>query len=146
MKICHEDSAGLMVRNDETGELEDAVYVEHLDGRCSIELFDRVYHALALAKRAAMRAGRGDEVHARWALIRVSRIDGRPTKAVRLHFIDYVPARGKRTEEILGGCTLRLADREMALPAEVDAANDDPEHPLWDTMLPRLHPHYEDPS
>lgn len=142
MKLCHEESDGLSILNEETGQLEEAMHVEFLDGACGVMLYDCVYHALALAKRGAMDEGRGGQVHAHWVLLNECTVGGKPSKRPRLHFADFTPCkRGK--PEYLGGCTLILKAKQLPTPAEVAAANEDPLHPLWD-LVPQLHPNYEE--
>ena len=144
MKLCHEESVGLSILNEETSKLEDAMHVEHSDGRCAVILYDRVYHALALAKRQALREGRGDEVRACWVLLATACVGGKPVKAPRHHFVDY-SSRTFNVRRVNGGTTLRLPASEVPREAQVKAMNTDPENPLWDRYLPMLHPHYEVP-
>ena len=145
MKLCHEESVGLSIRNEETGKLEDAMHVEHPDGRCAVIFYDRVYHALALAKRQALREGRGDEVRACWVLLATSCVGGKPVKAPRLHFVDY-SSRTFNVKRVNGGTTLRLKAHEVPSEAQVKAWNRDPENVYWNIYTPMLHPNYIDPT
>lgn len=149
MKLCHEASVGLSILNEETGKLEDAMYVEYAPCSCGharkprIILYDRVYHALASYKRQAMREAWGAEVRACWVLLATACVGGKPVKKPRLHFVDY-SSRTFDARRVNGGTTLRLPAALLPSESEVRAANTDPDHPLWDAMLPRLHPHYDE--
>lgn len=142
MKLCHEASIGLSILNPETGKLEDAMHVELLDETCGIILYDRVYHALAVEKRAAMRAGRGKAVRACWVLSNRLSVGGKLGKRPRLHFVDHA-TRTYHEDRVNGGQTLHLPAAETPSAEDVRAMNKDPEHPLWDALLPLLHPNLE---
>ena len=149
MKIDHKNSVGLSIRNEETGQLEEAVWVEclpdHPEPHPVCVLYDRVYHALAVEKRRAMRAGRGSEVRACWVLSNHLSVGGKASKKPRLHFVDY-SSPSYRADRVNGGQTLWPSCPELPnAPSEADvrALNKDPEHPLWDVLLPLLHPNLE---
>lgn len=149
MKILHDVSVGLSVRDEDAGELRPAVYVEYPatcecghGRRTGIILFDRVYHALATEKRSALRQHRGAEVRGCWLLLATATVGGKPVKTPRLHFVDY-SSRTFNVKRVNGGATLRLPAAQVPTESDVRAANTDPEHPLWDAMLPLLHPHHE---
>lgn len=145
MKLCHEASVGLSIRNEETGKLEDAMFVECLPDHPQPQpvciLYDRVYHALATEKRRVLSDDRGGAVRACWVLLATSCVGGKPVKAPRLHFVDY-SSRTYNVKRVNGGTTLRLKAHEVPTEAQVKTMNRDPEDPLWDRFLPMLHPHY----
>ena len=149
MKLCHEESVGLSILNEETSKLEDAMHVEYFMKHGStyndVILYDRVYHALAEEKRRLMYDDRGAEVRACWVLLATSCVGGKPVKAPRLHFVDY-SSRTFNVRRVNGGTTLLLKAHEVPSEAQVQAMNRDPEDPLWDIYLPMLHPNYIDPT
>ncbi|MBK7156405.1 MAG: hypothetical protein IPH72_32315 [Sandaracinaceae bacterium] len=130
-ELCHDESDGLSILDEERGAAE-AIHVEYLDGRCDIILYDRVHHALAIAKRAAMRQGGAARL-----LGAVERQHGRrqDLKNPKLHFVDFEGEKYS-ARSTNPGCTLNLPRREVPDAATVRGADPDPEHALWDTMTP----------
>lgn len=144
--IVRWDITGLSVADDE-GKLVDAMYVDLPNGKTRCVPYDELYYELALAKRAALRVAKGDSVRARWVLRAVKRVTGGHSDYARLHFVDWGDVKESGTygwNRVNGGSTLRLKKADIPSELAVKRANEDPNHPLWDAMLPLLNPHTQE--